>query len=133
MGQDARVLQIISAMVALAVRMRLQAREERRQLEEENVRLHIKLKDRRPNRLVGDDKRMREVYAARYTVEAGRATLQGDERLCAPAALLEPELVAALGYPEPPAWLRRTAHGALRARAHLLRTFVPPRRHPRRR
>src|SRR5690606_1984576 len=63
MGQDARVLQIISSMVALAVRMRLQGREERRQLEEENVRLHIKLKDRRPNRLVGDDKRMREVYA----------------------------------------------------------------------
>ena len=45
-------------------------------------------------------------------------------------ALLEPELVAALGYPEPPAWVRRAVHGALRARAHLLRWFVPPRRTP---
>lgn len=72
---DARILQIISSMVALAVRLRLQAREERRQLEEENVRLHIKLKDRRPARLVGDDKRMREVYAQVAQVAASATTV----------------------------------------------------------
>ncbi|WP_052668926.1 oxygenase MpaB family protein [Nitriliruptor alkaliphilus] len=45
-------------------------------------------------------------------------------------ALLEPELVAALGYDEPPAWVRTAVHGALRARAHLLRWLVPPRTRP---
>ncbi len=48
--------------------------------------------------LVCMDARMREVYAARYTVEAGRATLQGDERLCAPVALLEPGVVIGDGW-----------------------------------
>jgi len=75
MTQDARILQIISSMVALAVRLRLTAREERRQLEEENVRLHIKLKDRPPTRLVGDDKRMREVYAQVAQVARSAATV----------------------------------------------------------
>jgi hypothetical protein len=45
-------------------------------------------------------------------------------------ALLEPHLVAALGFAPPAAWLRVVAPAALRARARFLRAFVPPRRHP---
>ncbi len=45
-------------------------------------------------------------------------------------ALLEPDLVAALGYDQPPGWLRATVDGALRTRATLLRWFVPPRTAP---
>jgi hypothetical protein len=45
-------------------------------------------------------------------------------------AVLEPELVAALGYDEPPPWLRRTVHLALRGRALVLRHLVPPRTRP---
>ncbi|MEX1162825.1 MAG: oxygenase MpaB family protein [Nitriliruptor sp.] len=65
---------------------------------------------------------LREVYGvpAPLLPAARRAAL----------ALLEPELVAALGYDEPPAWVRAGVHGALRARAHLLRLLVPPRRQP---
>jgi len=37
--------------------------------------------------LVCVDARMREVYAARYVVQRGRATLCGEERLCPPEAL----------------------------------------------
>lgn len=48
--------------------------------------------------LVCVDARMREVYVARYAVGAGRATLRGEERLCAPAALLEPEAVRGEGW-----------------------------------
>jgi hypothetical protein len=47
-------------------------------------------------------------------------------------AILEPELVAALGYPASPPWLRAAAHLALRARALVLRHLVPPRRRPHR-
>jgi pimeloyl-ACP methyl ester carboxylesterase len=45
-------------------------------------------------------------------------------------ALLEPDLVAALGYPAPPRWLRRFVPAALAVRARLLAWFVPPRRRP---
>jgi hypothetical protein len=45
-------------------------------------------------------------------------------------ALLEPPLVAALGYRPPAASLRVVVPAALRARARFLRTFVPSRRHP---
>lgn len=45
-------------------------------------------------------------------------------------AVLEPDLVAALGYDPPPAWLRRSAHAVLRVRAQVLRHLVPPRRTP---
>jgi Nif-specific regulatory protein len=62
--QDARMLIVLSPMIAMAVRMRLQALEERRQLEEENARLQQRLKgERRPGRIIGDDKRMREVFS----------------------------------------------------------------------
>ena len=49
---DTRVLTIISSMLALPL-----------QLRQENARLHRKLKGRRPARLIGEDKRMHELYA----------------------------------------------------------------------
>lgn len=64
------------------------------------------------------------------------AEVYGVPRVLLPAArqaalaLLEPDLVAALGYDEPPAWLRTVVPAGLRARAHLLRWCVPPRRRP---
>jgi Nif-specific regulatory protein len=61
--QDARVLTIISSMVALSVRQRQQALEERQRLAEENARLRSRLQNRkRPERLVGNDKRMLDLY-----------------------------------------------------------------------
>ncbi len=44
-------------------------------------------------------------------------------------ALLDPPLLRAFGYPPAPAWLRAGAHGALRARAKIVRV-LPPRRRP---
>jgi hypothetical protein len=44
-------------------------------------------------------------------------------------ALCEPRLVAALGFPEPPAWLRRIVGTAMRLRRTFLR-FLPPRTTP---
>ncbi|MEX1178275.1 MAG: oxygenase MpaB family protein [Nitriliruptor sp.] len=45
-------------------------------------------------------------------------------------ALLEPELIDALGYDRPPAWVRTAVTGALQVRARALRWFAPPRRRP---
>lgn len=39
--------------------------------------------------LICVDARMREVYVAHYAVHAGRATLRGEERLCAPDAVAD--------------------------------------------
>jgi hypothetical protein len=47
-------------------------------------------------------------------------------------ALLEPELVAALGYDQPPAWLRAVVPAVMRVRAGLLAALVPARRRPHR-
>ncbi|MTV27858.1 DUF2236 domain-containing protein [Nitriliruptoraceae bacterium ZYF776] len=47
-------------------------------------------------------------------------------------ALLEPHLVAALGYPQPPGWLRPLVRGALRGRARVQRWLLPPRSRPHR-
>jgi Nif-specific regulatory protein len=61
--QDARVLMIMSSMVALAVRMRQVGKDERQRLAEENARLQTQLKgQRRPAQLIGDDRGMQEVY-----------------------------------------------------------------------
>jgi hypothetical protein len=45
-------------------------------------------------------------------------------------ALLDEPLLDALGFPRPPASLRRAAESALRARARVVRA-LPPRRRPR--
>ena len=60
--EDARVLSIIASMLALTVRLRQDALEERRALTEENARLQRKLAGRRPARLIGEDKRMQDIY-----------------------------------------------------------------------
>lgn len=67
---------------------------------------------------------LREVYGVpERLLPAARA---------AALALLEPELVAALGYAQPPAWLRAAVPAALRVRAWVLAAFVPPRTSPHR-
>ena len=60
--EDARILTILASMLALAVRTRQAALEDRRLLAEENARLQSRLKGSRPARLVGEDKRMRQIY-----------------------------------------------------------------------
>jgi hypothetical protein len=47
-------------------------------------------------------------------------------------AIVEPELVAALGYRQPPVWLRVAVDATLRLRAWSLAAFVPARRQPHR-
>ena len=74
--QDARMLVILSSMVALAVQLRLDARAERKRLEAENARLqHKLLRKQGPSRLIGDDKRMQEVYAQIAQVGPSRTTV----------------------------------------------------------
>jgi Nif-specific regulatory protein len=74
--QDCRLLVILSSMVALAVQLRLDARAERNRLEAENARLQHKLSRRQgPSRLIGDDKRMQEVYAQIAQVGPSRTTV----------------------------------------------------------
>jgi hypothetical protein len=52
--------------------------------------------------------------------------------LAAPAvyALMDDRLLDAVGFPQPPAWLRRLTEGAMRLRARVLRV-LPARRRPR--
>lgn len=60
---DARLLSIIASMIAQAVRLRQQAGEELRQLEEENERLQQQLRHRfHPSNIVGNSGSMRRVY-----------------------------------------------------------------------
>ncbi len=75
--EDCRLLVILSSMVALAVQLRLDARAERKRLEAENARLQHKLTRRQggPSRLIGDDKRMQEVYAQIMQVGPSRTTV----------------------------------------------------------
>ena len=74
--------------------------------------------------------------ASRRTAEATRELLVSwFPRPLAPltraaaTALLDPPLLAAFGFDPPPAWLRRSVDGALRARARVERR-LPPRRRP---
>jgi Nif-specific regulatory protein len=61
--EDVRLLSIIASMIAQAVRLRRAAQEERRRLEEENVRLQNELKDRfRPSNIIGNSGAMQELY-----------------------------------------------------------------------
>ncbi len=61
--EDVRLLSIIAAMIAQAVRLRQSIQEERERLLEENVRLQEELKDRfRPSNIIGNSKPMRAVY-----------------------------------------------------------------------
>jgi Nif-specific regulatory protein len=74
--QDNRMLLILASMVALAVQLRLDARAEHKRLEAENTRLQHKLARKKgPSRIIGDDKRMREVYGQIAQVGPSRTTV----------------------------------------------------------
>jgi Nif-specific regulatory protein len=63
LDEDVRLLTIISSMISQAVRVRLDAQEERISLLEENKRLQQELKDRfRPSNITGNSNKMMEVY-----------------------------------------------------------------------
>ena len=63
LGQDVRLLTIISSMVAQAVRLRRALQEEQGRLAEENARLKEELKERfRPANIVGNSHEMQIVY-----------------------------------------------------------------------
>jgi Nif-specific regulatory protein len=61
--EDARVLSIVSSLIAQAVRLRQSAQEERERLLQENLRLQAELEDRfRPSNIIGSSRAMQEVY-----------------------------------------------------------------------
>jgi Nif-specific regulatory protein len=61
--EDVRLLSIIAAMLAQAVRLRQSVYEERRRLMEENTRLREELRDRfRPANIIGNSRAMQDVY-----------------------------------------------------------------------
>jgi len=58
-----RLLKIISSMIAQAVKLRREAQEARRRLEEENLRLRAELRERfRPANIIGNSREMQHVY-----------------------------------------------------------------------
>jgi len=62
-GEDTRLLSIIASMIAQAVRLRQEAREEKEKLLEENIRLQEKLRTRfHPSNIIGTAAAMQEVY-----------------------------------------------------------------------
>jgi Nif-specific regulatory protein len=63
LDEDLRLLTIISSMISQAVKVRLDAQEERIFLLKENKRLYEELKDRfRPSNIIGNSNKMMEVY-----------------------------------------------------------------------
>ena len=61
--EDARLMSVIASMIAQNVQLRRAALEERRALEEENIRLQTELKDRfRPDNLVGNSAELQAVF-----------------------------------------------------------------------
>ncbi len=61
--EDIRLLSIIAAMIAQAVKLRQTVQEDKQRLLEENIRLQEALKDRfHPANMIGNSKAMREVY-----------------------------------------------------------------------
>lgn len=61
--EDLRLLSIIAAMIAQAVRLRQEAMEERQRLLEENKRLEMKLQEKfRPANIIGNSSAMQEVF-----------------------------------------------------------------------
>jgi Nif-specific regulatory protein len=73
---DVRLLEIVAAMIAQAVKLRQQAQEERERLEEENLRLKQELKDRfRPGNIIGNSHEMQQVYNQIAQVARSPATV----------------------------------------------------------
>lgn len=74
--EDIRLLSIISSMVAHTVRIHLEREKEREALEKENQRLKMELKKKfSPKNIIGDSKRMVEVYSTIEMVAQSRATI----------------------------------------------------------
>jgi len=74
--EDVRLLTIISSMVAQAVRIHQMVEKEKERLESENVRLKRELKKKfHPTNIVGESKRMADVYASIELVSQTSATV----------------------------------------------------------
>ena len=73
---EVRLLSIVGSLISQAVKLRQKAQEERRQLIEENLRLHEELKDRfRPSNLIGNSGAMQAVYDLIAQVSGSDATV----------------------------------------------------------
>ncbi len=76
LDDDVRILTIISAMIAQAVKLRRAAQEEQERLEAENERLRAELKDRfRPSNIIGNSHEMQIVYDQIAQVSRSPATV----------------------------------------------------------
>jgi Nif-specific regulatory protein len=74
--EDVRLLSIIAAMIAQAVKLRREAEEERERLEAENARLRNELRDRfRPANIIGNSHEMQIVYDQIAQVAKSSATV----------------------------------------------------------
>jgi Nif-specific regulatory protein len=73
---DARILSIISSLIAQAVKIRQSIMEEKRQLQEENTRLHEELRARfKPSNIIGNSKAMQNVFDMIAQVSRSEATV----------------------------------------------------------
>lgn len=74
--EDLRLLTIIGSMVAQAVRIHQMVEKEKSRLEDENLRLRRELKKRfHPSNIVGESKRMQDVYDTLELVSKTKATV----------------------------------------------------------
>ncbi len=74
--EDLRLLTIVASLIANDVRARRLAASQRQALEEENLRLRGELADRfRPENIIGNSNRMREVYRAIHQVAGSDTTV----------------------------------------------------------
>jgi Nif-specific regulatory protein len=74
--EDLRLLTIISSMVAQAVRIHRMVEREKSRLQDENIRLKRELKKRfQPSNIVGQSKRMQDVYDTLELVSKTKATV----------------------------------------------------------
>jgi len=75
-SEDARILSIIGSMIAQTVRIRQEYAEEIERLQEENLKLHVELKERiRPANIVGNSGKMQLVYDLIEKVAPTNATV----------------------------------------------------------
>ena len=76
LDDEVRFLTIVGSLIANDVKLRRAAAAERRQLEDENLRLRHELEDRfRPENIIGNSGAMREVYRAIHQVAASDTTV----------------------------------------------------------
>ena len=74
--EDLRLLTIISSMIAQAVRIHQMVEKEKRRLQDENTRLRQELKKRfHPSNIIGQSKRMQDVYDTLELVSKTKATV----------------------------------------------------------